>query len=167
MQDLEAFDIQGMLRDASKHLRDDRAILGKLFQELESPDRSQWDLVTIARLLAKGGKLSEAETVANLIEINWQRAKAYMQMGQELVALGDPPQGLPMLSAAILFAQGTDTKCGDKVETDKVLAQVAEAFAGYDRPKDALQAAEAITDSKLKEKTLANLKSASPATQAK
>lgn len=167
VQNIPAFDIQGMLRDASRVLRDDREILDKLFKQLESDDRSTWDLVSISRFLAKGGKLSEAETVANLITVPWQKGLAYLQMGSELVELGDPPQGLPMLSAAVLFATASKRKESDQKETDRVLAQVAEAFSRYNKPQDAVSAAEAIQDKAQREQTLKLVKSNSQAAPAK
>jgi hypothetical protein len=126
-------DILGMLRDASRVLTKphDRETVQRLYESMRVTQPDDWDKRLIAALLAKAGKMHEAEMVAYDMTIRWQRAEALCRMAETLFDGGDPAQAFGLLHAAALEAQqGQDEpNSHDRLDAAAVLGEVAVVYA--------------------------------------
>lgn len=158
MYKLEPDDIQSMLRDAARVLTqpNDREIMQRLHQSMKVTTPDQWDKCLIATLLAKAGKMHEAELVAYDQEISWRKGDALCRMARVISEGIDRAQMFGLLHAAAVCAREDleSDAHNDRLDAGSVLGEVAVTYAEEKEYDLARETAESIDDATRRQRTL-------------
>ncbi len=162
MYKLEPNDIQGMLSEAARVLTQpkDREIMRRLVSFARVSPSTEWDRRLIAAMLAKAGKMHEAELVINDIESRWERADAWCSAAKAVFETDDKAQAIELLHVAVMEGskaqiEGTDQ---DAQSAAGVMADVAEVYAQQNDFAAAEKVASEITHHVRRERALERVK---------
>jgi hypothetical protein len=143
-------EIKLLLKEAAELLTTpaDQEIMDRLVASIDVTNIADWDRKLIGAMLAKAGKISDAEKVIGAIPVEWEKADALMAAGLALFDAKQDVQAKSMLEAATKSGinaqeQGTDQdrQCGSGV-----LADISEIYAARGMYEDGEKLIEAISD---------------------
>ena len=167
MYKLEPGDIQQMVADAARVLTQprDKEVMQRLVSFMHVSKPTDWDKRLIATMLAKAGKMHEAEMVVHDIEVAWQRAEALYSMSKGLLENGDEEhQAMNLLNIALIEARAgqNTTSIQDKLDADSVLSDIAGLYAEQGELDKANGVAESIENPTRKQRCLEKITSHTP-----
>jgi hypothetical protein len=95
-------EIKSLLKEAAELLTTptDREIMDRLVASIDVTNIADWDRKLIGAMLAKAGKISDAEKVIAALPVEWEKADALMAAGLALFAAEQDDQGRSMLESA-------------------------------------------------------------------
>ena len=169
MYKLEPDDIQQMLADAARVLTQprDKEVMQRLVSATHASKENEWDKRLIATMLAKAGKMHEAEMVVHDIEVAWQRSEALFSMAKGLLENGDEEhQAMNLLNIAVIEARAGQqtTSIQDKLDADSVLADIAGLYAEQGHLDKANNVVESIENPTRKQRCLEKIAEHTPIT---
>lgn len=149
MQKIEPKDIQAMLDRAAKSLTQsrDQELMMRLVASTNASESSDWDYKLIAAMLAKAGKMGEAEAVVGSIPSRWERADAFCSVAKALFEIDDKKQALNMLASASKESADAQDEGSEQEQqcAAGVLADVSELYAIHKDFAAAERVAQTIT----------------------
>jgi hypothetical protein len=156
MYKLAPDDIQGMLSDAARVLTQpkDKEIMRRLISSTRATEPSEWDKRLISAMLAKAGKMHEAEMVVHDIETAWTRADALLAMSRALNEIGDTFHSRGVLHVAVIQAEEGQRSEGeqDKLDASSVLSEIALFYYELGEKDVAKKTAELISNDSRRQK---------------
>jgi hypothetical protein len=164
---LEPDDIQQMLADAERVLTQprDKEVMHRLVSATRASTEHEWDKCLIATMLAKAGKMHEAEMVVHDMEVAWQRSVALFSMAKGLLENGDEEhQAMNLLNIAVIEARAGQqtTSIQDKLDADSVLSDIAGLYAEQGELDKANNVAESIENPTRKLRCLEKIAALTP-----
>lgn len=156
MYKLAPDDIQGMLSDAARVLTQpkDKEIMRRLIASTRATAPAEWDKRLISAMLAKAGKMHEAEMVVHDIETAWTRADALLAMSRALHEIEDTFHSRGVLHVAVIQAEKGQRSEGeqDRLDASSVLTEIALFYYELGEKDEAKKIAELISNDSRRQK---------------